>query len=440
MAKKETLGLDAEGRYRRYLGWKLLGDRRVQHLFRLGKVEERAKLANGKLEKLWEAVVTRWKRLRREGRAESAEPMWDAVTLTIGQAIARGQDDCVVSPPANIRSLAVELQVAWLARLQADFPFILLSLVEPDIYINGVSGLREVIEVKQKLLTTLKEPVSTHTLYQALDAYRDYIGEKYAEKPSKRPQQTSIALLKQHSEDHLLDKLDADRIETWLAYWCRRLASKDSGQPLAFTTCRNTLIVMRQFLRWLSRSQAFAWTLPGAFVFPRCKITGTGSREEAPAFQAGGTADHLATRQAVGPRLDPSRLELRVQQARDRHLAGRRDREGEEVHLHQTAPDQDRWRWRVGHVAGDAGGPGVPETLPEARGHRRGGEPSGDAPDERHPGRQREPGLFQEKSRSSEESLVSAQRLRRSSRSMNLRICSMGTYSSAASSNSSAAL
>src|SRR5208337_2047894 len=34
----------------------------------------------------------------------------------------------------------------------------------------------------------------------------------------------------------------------------------------------NSLIVLRQFLRWASRSKAFDWTLPGGYIFPRCKI------------------------------------------------------------------------------------------------------------------------------------------------------------------------
>lgn len=272
MAKKETLGCDPEGRYRRSIGWKMVGGKQVQHLFRLGKDEEEAKTANMRLEQLWDAVVARHKRLLRESRAETAEPLWDDVTLVIGQAIAKGQDACAISPPTTIASLTAELQVAWLARLQADFPIVPLRLDRPDVYLDGVGGMRQIIEVKQEMLATLKEPASTQTLHQALDAYRDYVGERYADKPSKRPQQMSIALLKQHAEDHLLDKLDADRIETWQAYWYRRPASKNSGRALALTTCRNTLIVMRQFLRWLSRSQAFAWTLPAAFTFPRCKI------------------------------------------------------------------------------------------------------------------------------------------------------------------------
>src|SRR5262249_50036825 len=142
-------------------------------------------------------------------------PVWDPVTLPIGQCIAKGESKCQVTPPPAVQSLAVEMQVAWLARLQADFPVVPLGLDRQDIQIQGVGGIREVIEVKQRLLTTLKEPVSTRTLHQALDAYSAYVAEKYKDKPSNRPQQLSISLLRQHTEDFTLDRLDADRIETW---------------------------------------------------------------------------------------------------------------------------------------------------------------------------------------------------------------------------------
>jgi integrase len=268
--------MDSNGVYRRYLGWKLSNGKLIQHLFRLGRDPEKARLANLRLEALWDAVVNRSKRLEPNGQGMEPRPLWDDATLAIGQAVARGEQMCSVTPPAELASLPAELQVAWLGRLQADFPIIPLRLEGPDIYIRGVDGIRQVIEVKSSFLAALKEPVSTKTLHQALDGYAAYIREKYKDKPSERPQQLSISLLRRHSENHSLDQLDADKIETWLAYWCRRPVSDSTKKPLAFTTCRNVLIVLRQFLRWLNRSrQQFGWQLPAAFTFPRCKIAKT---------------------------------------------------------------------------------------------------------------------------------------------------------------------
>jgi len=164
------------------------------------------------------------------------------------------------------------MQVAWLGRLLADFPIIPLRLSRVDDFVQGVDGIRAVIQVKKPLLQTVGESVSTQTLQEALDAYATYIAARYKGQPSAKPLQGCIGLLRQHTPNHLPHKLDADRIETWLAYWCGRPRSKDSDRPLALTTCRNVLTVLRQFLRWLNRSQDFDWTTPLAFDVPRCRI------------------------------------------------------------------------------------------------------------------------------------------------------------------------
>ena len=146
-----------------------------------------------------------------------------------------------------------------------------IRLDQPDLYLEGVGGIRAIIEIKREMLRQLGEPASTRTLHQALDTYRDYLGEKYRDKPSRRPLQRTVAILRAHVEDLTLDRLDADRIEHWLAYWCRRPAGMRGR--MAPTTCRNALIGLRQFLRWLSRSPQWDWQIPAGFSFPKCKIT-----------------------------------------------------------------------------------------------------------------------------------------------------------------------
>lgn len=275
MARKEELGKDTEGRYRRYLGWKQGNGRPIQHLFRLGRDEAQAKAANYRLEQLWDAVVARWRRWKADGKTDDPCPLWDDATLAIGHAIAKGQSTCTLYPPEGLGATGA---ATWLAVLQTQFPMIGLTLPE-KVKEEGVVGLKENVEkwnfyrrLDEAALSALGE-VTGQTVHQALDAYSAYLTEKY-KGGADRPHQASVRLLKQHVDDLALSKLDADRIDTWLAYWCARPASKDAkkeaGTPLAFTTCRNVLIVLRQFLRWLNRSQAFDWTL--RHDFPRCRI------------------------------------------------------------------------------------------------------------------------------------------------------------------------
>ena len=113
-------------------------------------------------------------------------------------------------------------------------------------------------------------PTAAGNLHQALDAYHAYVSEKYAGRSNQRPQQRLVALLKKHSVAVALEKFDADAIDQWLAVWCKRPTGEVG--PLALTTCRNTLIALRQFVRWLARSAAFQWEMPRGYTFPRCRI------------------------------------------------------------------------------------------------------------------------------------------------------------------------
>lgn len=302
MARKEELGNDSEGRYRRYIGWKGGNGRPIQHLFRLGKDEDAALAANRRLEQLWDAVVAGWKKARAEGTTDEPTPAWNDITLAIGQAIAKGQTVATIYPPPGMENMAPAAVAAWLAALQLMFPMIGLKLPEEKQQ-AGIAALKRqeaILEnsrrLQERLLTTVGE-VAGQTVHEALDAYSAHVATKYKDKD--RPLQLSIRLLKQHVENFPLSKLDADRIDTWSAYWTARPASKDSkkeaGTVLAYTTCRNVLIHFRQFLRWLSRSPVFNWTLPGGYVFPRCKIVKVPADRVKKHRRRHWTVDELAT-------------------------------------------------------------------------------------------------------------------------------------------------
>src|SRR5436190_19429354 len=80
------LATDSRGNYRRDLGRKADGTGKpVQHRFYLGADRAAAAQRSAALERLWEAVVARCGRLRPGER-----PLWDAHSLAIGMAVARG--------------------------------------------------------------------------------------------------------------------------------------------------------------------------------------------------------------------------------------------------------------------------------------------------------------------------------------------------------------
>jgi len=278
MAHKETLGTDSEGRFRRYLGYKFNGQKLIQHLFRLGRDEQAARLANSRLEALWNALVARWRRRKAQGLPAEPGPLWDDFTLHLASAIAKGATHVTVRPPPGLETPAEV--VGWLAAVQVELPVIPLRLPETALspLTECLNEERKELDRQERLNTVLSKAIGQtpkgQTLHEALDAYAKHIAKTYQGMPSNRPQQAAIALLKKHTPDAGLDRLDADRIEELLAYWCRRPQGHNS-RPLARVTVRNTLIVFRQFLRWLDRSTAFAWDMPRNFTFPRCKIDDT---------------------------------------------------------------------------------------------------------------------------------------------------------------------
>src|SRR5262249_61873620 len=128
MARKEELGRDPEGRYRRYIGWKLgNGTRPIQHLFRLGRDGAEAQRRNMRLERLWECVVDLWKLHKRNGRTDEPSPLWDDYTLAIGQAIAWGEEVCTLTPPPGV---APGVALEWLAVMAPVYPGMPLELPE----------------------------------------------------------------------------------------------------------------------------------------------------------------------------------------------------------------------------------------------------------------------------------------------------------------------
>src|SRR4051794_19462535 len=179
MAHKEALGQDAEGRYRRYIGWKYGNNKMVQHLFRLGKDRGEAEKRNMRLEALWRYVEQRWRDLRERLLTNDPIPVWDEITLQMGQAVARGETVVRLSVSAEIRSSFESYPsaaVLWLQSLQRAFPCVSLQIEDADLYERGVDAQREYAQhlleqaqraqaKAQEALGSVGEPLSGQRLH-----------------------------------------------------------------------------------------------------------------------------------------------------------------------------------------------------------------------------------------------------------------------------------
>ena len=274
--RREEVGRDTEGRYRRYLGWKQGNGRLVQHLFRLGRDKEQAERRNRRLEELWACVEARHGRLRDNNETTDATARWDEVTLSIGAAVARGENVCTVALPSWVEGKPTEQQLLWLYLLQRDFPGFTLRLPDTASVGPTVKSLMDRAEkVEQgaaleaqifRAVAGASAPASGQTLHQALDAFSLYVAQchKTADgrpNPTCRLHQRQTKQIKEHQADMPLSAFGLAEIEALVNYWRNRPLSQD-GEPYAPDSVRDVIKRIKEFVRWLHRAPAFQWRKP----------------------------------------------------------------------------------------------------------------------------------------------------------------------------------
>jgi hypothetical protein len=288
---KTILAQDNKGTYRRDVGWKETEKGVAQHRFYLGRDKQQAQLRAMRLERLWELVEQRWNREQRTER-----PLWDSVTLGIGQAIARGETTCAVDPHEHFSarqtltpdkweiSWDAELfdpsaMLRWLRTLQQDFPIVTLKLVDDESYRQAVTEAEATAKTFNRLAEPYEQlatPREGQTLHQALDAFGGYI-ERTSLTPDKRLSPTGVLHLRQirqikaHQEDMPLSRLRLNEIENLINYWRNRPTTK-RGKPASPDTVRDVIKRIKVFIKWLHRNPDFDWRRPDDLEFGRVRI------------------------------------------------------------------------------------------------------------------------------------------------------------------------
>ena len=231
--------------------------------FYLGFVAKEAEARKMRLEELWAYVE------KREGR-------WTPFTVFLGKAIAKGQNEVVVDE--WILSIAGEnarTKAHALTNLQKDFPIIRMVLNDPAAHEERESYGKQLEAEAQAFRGT-----TAQTLYQALDAFRDWIKEKYREvgtgklKPSGKRLMNNALILKRHHEEMPLSKFGLKAIEDMEDHWQSR-PKTTRGKIAAIETAREQIKLVRKFVNWLNKSEAFNWRRPLDYTVRRMKISPT---------------------------------------------------------------------------------------------------------------------------------------------------------------------
>jgi hypothetical protein len=288
MARKARadVAMDSGGNYVRNLGWKGEPGAYKQHRFYLGTNRAEAVVRAARLAQVWAAVETRWQR-----EPETPRPVWDEVTLQIGQAVSRGEPVCRLDLPGMLPIASDELPdhikanddgeaadlVAWARGLQDDFPMIRIVLDDDQIQGEGEEqwrrGGEEFIERGNRMLRKVKP---RQTLHMALDAFGEHLRQRYSDGAGKLTLTGQVAVkdltrLKDHIADMPLVDLDLAAIDRWVDYWSKRPLTKRQ-KPAAVRTCKNTIKRIRMFVRWLHREKAFEWRKPNDYEVMPVKV------------------------------------------------------------------------------------------------------------------------------------------------------------------------
>jgi hypothetical protein len=273
---REQLTRDNRGMYRKDLGFKTddLGTVK-QHRFYLGRDRSQALVRALQLESVWEAVGKVWQRDR-----QTARPLWDATTLSIASAVARGESRAVVNHtlpdgalPDGAPPVRPDIVMAWLVQLRHDFPMVTIDLEDKTVQQQGQERLAQHCEKSEHLIQWIKQVDNSQTLHMALDAYIDHV--RSTNKAADNPEHVSafgqnqigqLAILKAHHEDIPLAAFDLHKIEKMIDYWRMRPLTKRNKRA-APNSCREVIKRIRNFMRWLHKTPQFVWRKPEDLEF-----------------------------------------------------------------------------------------------------------------------------------------------------------------------------
>lgn len=281
------------GIYERLIGWKWdeADQKYIQHKFYLGKDLAKAELANRRLEGLWEHIAAS----HRAGPPPGDRPVWNAVTIEIGKAIAKGQTHINVERrqiTTNSDGKPVFENAESYARhihsSAAAFPMISFVPDDGPLYQEGLvfeqlCVQNQIDKVKELALAGHRLPTGSpimldatgETLHEALDGFINHIRRTYVTAAVEGEHQTttphgsnlikSVGRLKEKHDDMSLAAISFDTIQGMIDVWCRRPLVKRRKKPISAKTASEHIKLLKCFFKWLNRSDKFAWRKPPDF-------------------------------------------------------------------------------------------------------------------------------------------------------------------------------
>lgn len=273
---------DSRGRYRRMVGWKEEGGKRVQQPFYLGVDLDQAKARYLRLKELWSHLEKVHEESLEQLNSrfelpERTECRWKTESLWIARELAAGRVQISVPPPDGFHASAYVSRIDGLAK---SYPMVYFVPEAPDLYREGEDFWRIAVEHQQKkfpLPLTNVVPRASQSFHEALDAYVDYVKKAALEPTPEGPMLTSFGHLKveqarrikARQADRPLSTLDLQGCQELLDYWRMRPLTektpKRPSRPMEARYCENHVAELNRFFKWLHKAKAFDWRKPEDF-------------------------------------------------------------------------------------------------------------------------------------------------------------------------------
>ncbi len=259
------------GDFVRYLGKRTQADRRTDAKFYLDRDERLAVANRARLERLWTRIL--------EDDLSGEHPVWDTVGYEVGKAIAAGAleyrlpRELVLTSPEYLED-TYTFAVGRYARL-CDGIIRVVPADEPTY----AAGLGVILREREEAIRTRIAPGwpapaefpapavplgrPHETLHHALDAFTATLQKDGEGNPaSLGPKLRQVQTLRERHADVPLGRLGKDAIRDVARFWMDRPKVKDRDRPVAPITARKMWERFVSFLRWLHRSDDYAWRMP----------------------------------------------------------------------------------------------------------------------------------------------------------------------------------
>ncbi len=290
----------ATGRYCAKLGRKVTKNGKVDgHKFRFTTSERESERRKQRIQELWDYAVEKL------GDSE-----WNELTLHIAKAFERGEAS--VRVPMNMITCSSEEPhlahrfdyVTTLEKWRNIFPFVHFVPEDEEAYELGSQEVTSISEGLMEEVRFFAQASNGHdpteaTVGEALDAYEnEHIRvrmlvdpdpeEGLAEKRLSDTAQKYLAALERircfngHQLNWPLSKLTYDGCDAMIEVWTQRPTRKDGTGPLAVKTCREHDKRIKEFMRWLSKSDRFDWKKPIDFDELKLAIRKSNKDKSAP--------------------------------------------------------------------------------------------------------------------------------------------------------------